>query len=79
MKKFLIVGATVLAFSTTAFAGSCPTLVHKVDEALKTAQLSDADKATVMSLRDQGDQQHAAGQHAESVATLTEALKALGM
>ena len=79
MKKILIVCAAVFALNTAAFAGSCPTLVHKIDEAMKTAELSDTDKAKVMELRNMGEEQHATGKHAESVATLTEALAALGM
>lgn len=79
MKKLLITGAAIVALSTTAIAGSCPSLVHKIDEALKTAQLSDADKASIMVMRNQGEEQHKAGQHAESVATLNAALQKLGM
>jgi hypothetical protein len=51
----------------------------KVDEALKTAQLSDADKAKVMELRAAGEEYHNAGKHPESEAALAEALKLLGM
>ena len=79
MKRLLIIAATVAALSTSAFAGSCPSLVGKIDEALKTAQLSDEDKSKVMELRDKGEEQHSSGNHAESVTTLNEALKTLGM
>ncbi len=79
MKRLLIIGTAVLALSTTAIAGSCPTLVEKIDEALKTTELGDADKAKVTDLRNQGEEQHKTGAHADAVATLTEGLKALGM
>ena len=79
MKNLIIATATIVALSVPAFAGSCPTLVKKIDEALATAQISDADKAKVMELRNKGEQQHGSGKHGESVATLNEALKMLGM
>ena len=78
MRKLLIVAAFA-AFATPAFANQCPALMAKVDAALQTAQVSDADKAKVAELRKKGEEQHAAGQHAESVASLGEALKILGM
>jgi hypothetical protein len=72
--------AAILAVSTSpAFAFQCPGDMAKIDAALQTAQLSDADKATVMELRAKGDELHSAGQHQESVDTLAEALKILGM
>ncbi len=74
MKKFLVAGITVLALSGPAFAGSCPELMTKIDTALTTATVSDADKARVMELRNDGEEQHGAGQHAESTASLNEAL-----
>lgn len=79
MKRLLLTAATLVVLTSGAHAGQCPSLVQKVDEALKTAQLSEADKAKVMELRSKGESQHAAGQHAESVASLNEALQALGM
>jgi hypothetical protein len=72
--------AAILAVSTTpAFAFQCPGDMAKIDAALQTAQLSDADKAKVMELRAKGEELHSAGQHQESVDTLAEALKILGM
>jgi hypothetical protein len=78
MKKALIF-ASLLAFATPAFASQCPTLVNKIDESMKTAQLDDAKKAQVMELRDKGKAEHDAGNHAASEASLNEALKILGM
>jgi hypothetical protein len=78
MRKLLI-AAVFAAFATPAFATQCPAMMSKIDAALQTAQLSDADKAKVAELRKKGEEQHAAGQHAESEASLGEALKILGM
>ena len=78
MKRLLITGAALVVLTTGVYAGQCPSLVQKVDEALATSQLSDDDKAKVMELRNQGEAQHNAGQHAESVASLNMALEALG-
>ena len=55
----------------------CPTLVKQIDEKLQTAQLSETDKAKVMELRNQGEAQHSAGDHAASEASLNEALAML--
>jgi hypothetical protein len=72
--------AAILVVSTSpAFAFQCPGDMAKIDAALQTAQLSDADKAKVMELRAKGEELHSAGQHQESVDTLAEAMKILGM
>ncbi|MDH3742526.1 MAG: hypothetical protein OER56_13110 [Hyphomicrobiales bacterium] len=78
MRRLLLTGAALVALTTSVYAGQCPGLIQKVDEALSASQLAEADKAKVMELRNQGEAQHAAGQHAESVASLNEALQALG-
>jgi len=51
----------------------------KVDKALSTSTASTADKAKVAALRSMGEEQHGAGQHAKSVASLNAALKLLGV
>lgn len=79
MRKLLLICASIVALSAPAFAGSCPTLVQKIDEALQTTELSEEDKTAVMELRNTGEEQHNNGQHDESVATLNEALAKLGM
>lgn len=72
--------AAIFVVSTVpAFAFQCPGDMAKIDAALQTAQLSDADKAKVLELRAKGEELHSAGQHQESVDTLAEALKILGM
>jgi len=79
MNKFLIAATVIAALTGSAFAGSCPTLMKKVDDALPTTTISAEDKAKVMELRQKGEQQHASGKHEESIATLNEAIKLLGM
>lgn len=63
----------------TAFAKQCPTMMAAIDAALPTASLSEADMAKVKELRQQGEDQHKAGDHAASEATLGEAKKLLGI
>lgn len=77
MKKALIF-ASFLALATPAFASHCPTLMSKIDDTMKTAQIDDATKAKVMDLYNKGKAEHEAGDHAASEASLNEALKLLG-
>jgi hypothetical protein len=79
MKHLLAAGTILLALAGPAFANSCPTLAAKAEEAMKTASLDDATKATVTADIAEGKALHEAGKHAESVAKLNEALKLLGM
>jgi hypothetical protein len=80
MIKSLLAAGTILAvLAGPVLASKCPTLAAKAEEALKTATLDDAGKAKVTELIATGMSQHEAGNHAESEATLGEALKLLGM
>lgn len=63
----------------TAFANQCPTIMAAIDAALPTASLSEADMAKVKELRMKGEEQHKAGDHAASAASLGEAKKLLGI
>jgi hypothetical protein len=67
------------AFAAPAFAFHCPADIAKIDAALQTASLSAADKAKVMELRNEGEKMPQAGQHQQSVDTLAEAMKMLGI
>ncbi|MDA7947598.1 MAG: hypothetical protein MPJ78_08975 [Hyphomicrobiaceae bacterium] len=78
-RKGVLVAAVAMLIATPAFAGSCPKHMADIDAAMKTAQLSDADKAKVMQLRKQGEEQHKAGDHGASVKSLGEAKKILGL
>jgi len=51
----------------------------KIDTAMQEASLSDSEMATVTELRALGEEQHEAGDHAASVATLAEAKDILGI
>jgi hypothetical protein len=80
--KTLISAAAValtLAVAGPAFASQCPADMAKIDAALQTAQLSDEQKAKVMELRAQGEQQHSSGQHPQSMQSLAEAKEILGI
>lgn len=72
-----ILAAALLA--APAFAAQCPADMKKIDAALATASLSEADMAKVKELRALGERQHKAGQHDQSVTTLHEAMKLLGI
>lgn len=79
MKKLLSALALSALLWSPALAGQCPADMSKIDAAMQTAQLSEEDKAKVMELRTKGEELHAAGNHDESVATLAEAKKMLGI
>jgi ethanolamine utilization microcompartment shell protein EutL len=79
IKSLLAAGTILVVLAGPALASQCPTLAAKAEEALKTAAVDDATKAKVTELISTGMSQHAAGSHAESEATLGEALKLLGM
>ncbi len=72
---------TVLAGSATqAFAFHCPADMAKIDAAMAAnPDISEEDKAKVTELRQQGEEQHNAGNHQESVDTLAEAMEILGI
>lgn len=79
MRKGLIVALAATLLASPAFAFHCPQDMAAIDAAMKTAQLSDADKAKVTELRAKGEEQHKAGDHAASVKTLGEAKQILGI
>lgn len=80
MRKFVIALAVAGAFvAGPAFAHQCPALMAQIDEALPTAELSEADMAMVMELRQSGEELHAAGDHDASEAALFEAMELLGL
>ena len=76
-KRLLLATIFATAFSLPALAGHCPADVKAIDHALPKTSLSEAKKAEVMTLRNQGETQHKAGQHKESVATLAKAMRIL--
>ncbi len=80
MNKLIAALILSVALAGPTFASSCPKHVQAIDAALAAApQISPEDLAKAKELRDQGEAQHAAGQHAESLETLAEAEKLLGI
>lgn len=77
--KYLLAAVAATLIAVPAWANHCPADMAKIDEALKTASLSEADMAKVKELRAKGEEEHKAGNHAASVETLGDALKMLGM
>ncbi len=75
--RILVAAALILSSVAPGLASQCPTLWKQVDEKLQTAQLSEADKAKVTELREQGEELHNSGDHAGSEAALQEALALL--
>jgi hypothetical protein len=81
MKFRVFVAAGILAFTTgTAMAMHCPADMKKIDAALAAnPKLSAEQMAEVKKLRAQGEEEHKAGKHAESVDTLGKAMKILNV
>lgn len=79
MLRSTIVALSLLAFPAAAFAHSCPAVMAEIDAALTTASLSEADMTKVEELRARGEEEHEAGDHDASMATLEEAKAILGM
>lgn len=78
MKKLLLTAVLATA-SGLALANSCPADMKAIDAKMGAAKLSDADMAKVKKLRADGEASHKAGKHDESMKTLAEAKKLLGM
>ena len=80
IKRALTVAALSFFVATAAVAGTCPLMVQDIDNALATeTSLSAEQVAEVKALRDQGEAEHEAGEHAASVATLQIAKEMLGL
>ncbi len=85
MKHVLLAAAVTLATATlamtgTALAGQCTNSMAAIDAALAAnPEISAEQTAEVLKLRGEGEAQHAAGKHDESVATLAQAKEILGL
>ena len=78
--RTLSAAAVLAVLATPAFAFHCPIDIGKIDAALAAnPTISEADKAKVIELRNQGEELHNAGNHQESVDTLAKALNILGI
>ena len=70
--------AVIALLASPAMAAHCPMDAEAIDHALAArADLPEAEKAEIQALRDQGMQQHEAGDHRASEATLAEAMRRL--
>jgi len=78
MKNAVLFVALAFA-SSAALAARCPKDMKAIDAALPKANLSSAQMGEVKKLRAEGEAQHKAGRHAESVATLKKAEAILGL
>ena len=77
--KPLIAAALALA-AASAFAHNCPNEMKAIDAKLATnPKMSDADMAKVKQLRADGETAHKAGKHDDSMKSLGEAKKMLGI
>ena len=74
MRRLFIAAFIAFGFSSPALAGHCPKDVKLID-----AALTQQSNAEVQSLRDRGEMLHKSGKHKESLATLHEAMKILGV
>ncbi len=80
MRTLLMAAALLGGMAVSpAFAFQCPADMAAIDAALPSAQLSEADRARVTELRQQGEAAHESGNHDQSVALLAEAKQILGI
>lgn len=75
LKTILATAGVVALLAMPASAAHCPKDVKAIDAALAKAKLSDANKAKVKALRDEGDSLHKSKKHKESVGKLSEAMR----
>jgi hypothetical protein len=74
MRHVAIAAALLVALSAPAFANHCPKDMAAIDAALaKNPQLSKTQLDEVKKLRAQGEAEHKAGKHKESVQSLQKA------
>lgn len=71
--------AAFVAFASPAFANQCPGLMTEIDAAMANASLTAEEQTQVETLRAEGEELHAAGDHAASIEKLNEAKALLGV
>lgn len=80
MKSLLAAAAVLAALTVPALANDCPNQLKMVEDMLSQATtLDDAAKTKIQQHIDQAKAEHEAGKHDESLATLKDASKLLGM
>jgi len=78
--KRLLIAAVLGAGTGLVQAHNCPNEMKAIDAKMATnPKLSDADAAKVKQLRADGETQHKAGNHADSMKSLGDAKKILGI
>ena len=78
--RTLSIAAILAMLVTPAGAFQCPSDIGKIDAALAAnPSISEEDKAKVVELRNEGEALHNGGNHKDSVETLAEAKKILGI
>lgn len=77
--RSLILALSLIVMPAAALANQCPGMMAEIDAALPSANLTEDQRASVMELRTRGEQEHQAGDHAASEATLAEAKEMLGI
>ncbi len=76
LKKIALATALLGFMATPALAAHCPKDAAAIEAALaKATNLSDADKAAISALKDEGMALHNAGDHRASEAKLAEAMR----
>jgi len=75
----IALAASLALASGAALAGSCPKEMKAIDDALPTAKLDAAKMSEVKKLRADGEAEHKAGKHADSLAALGKAKTILGI
>lgn len=70
-------GLLALLLSSPVFASHCPLDAAAIDSALERSTLSDGKKAEIRKLRDEGMDQHNAGNHGDAEHKLAEAMRML--
>jgi len=80
MKRTFALAAALLFSAGTALAFHCPKDMKEIDDALaKHPKISEAQMKEVKKLRAEGEADHKAGKHQESVDKLAKAKKILGL
>ena len=74
-KLSALAAAAAILVATPAFAFHCPMDAAAIDEALAALELGEEVESEAQALRDQGMEQHEAGNHTEAVNTLSESMR----
>lgn len=77
MRRIAISSVVLLGLASPALATECPGLWLQINEKTQVAHLSEADNAKLAELRQEGETHHHAGEHAEAIAALNQALALL--